>query len=239
MTNILNNKKYKFSFGANNFTNSQPSNGTYLRLILTSLSKKGNWGALFRRFLKLSIEARKISNYRSKLYTIAENKSIGFSNYSLNSDQNLPNLEKTTRLLINNLPNLNFELKRLKNRTFFVLKNEKGNYKNESILSSLRSIYSLFHPILVSIELKSKRRGSRVFSVPVPVKSDKRRHSIFIRWFKQSLIEQSGSTLDKVLINELTQLSLREGKSMDRLVELDKTIKLNRVFLRKSQIKLI
>jgi len=237
MTNILN-KKYKFSFGANNFTNSQPSNGTYLRLVLTSLSKKGNWGSLFRRFLKLSIQARKICNYRSKLSSIIENKLIEVSNYSLNSNQNPSNLEKTSRLLIS-LPHLNFEAKKLKNRTFFVLKNEKGNHKNENILSSLRSIYSLFHPILVSIELKSKRRGGRVFSVPVPVKSDKRRHSIFIRWFKQSLIEQSGSTLGKVLINELSQLSLREGKSMDRLVELDKTIKLNRVFLRKSQIKLI
>jgi len=37
----------------------------------------------------------------------------------------------------------------------------------------------------------------------------------------------------------LGQLTLRQGKSIDQLVALEKAIKVNRVFLRKSQIKLI
>lgn len=235
MVNNLNssNKKLKVSFGANNFTSSKPSNGTYLRLILTSLSKKGNWGSLFRRFLNLSLESRKET---IRLNLFAAKGLNPFNAYSSNFLDPLSNFKSLIKLL-SQPALLNLTLKRIGNRSLFLLNN--GANKKLIPLNSLRSVYSLFHPILVSIELKSKRRGGRVFSVPVPVKSDKRRHSIFVRWFKQSIIEQTGSSVDKFIANELFQLSSRSGKAMDRLVELDKTIKLNRVFLRKSQIKLI
>lgn len=123
------------------------------------------------------------------------------------------------------------------NRFFLSTTNNKQN--ELSSFSSLKSIHSLFKNILVSIELKSKRRGGRVFLVPVPVKSEKRRHSIFIRWFKKSLLDSSSVSIGKNINDELNQFFLGKGKSMDRLLELDKSIKLNRVFLRKSQIKLI
>lgn len=234
MINNLNlNKKLKVSFGADNFTSSKPSNGTYLRLILTSLSKKGNWGSLFRRFLNLSLESRKETIRLNLLMA----KNLNFLNvYSSNFSGLSSNIKSLTKLL-SQPALLNLTSKRIGNRSLFLL--NSGANKKLISLSSLRSIYSLFHPILVSIELKSKRRGGRVFSVPVPVKSDKRRHSIFVRWFKQSIIEQTGNSIDKFIANELFHLTSRSGKAMDRLVELDKTIKLNRVFLRKSQIKLI
>lgn len=232
MINSLN-KKLKVSFGANNFTSSKPSNGTYLRLVLASLSKKGNWSSLFRRFLNLSLESRKdairLNLLISKNFSPLNVYSNNFSNFPLD-------FKRLTKLL-SHPQLLNLILKRTGNYSSFLIGG--GVNKKPASPCSLRSIYSLFHPILVSIELKSKRRGGRVFSVPVPVKSDKRRHSIFVRWFKQSIIEQTGSSLDKLVANELLQLSSRSGKAMDRLFELDRTIKLNRVFLRKSQIKLI
>lgn len=47
-------------------------------------------------------------------------------------------------------------------------------------IRSWRVLHTLINPISLFVEIKSKRRGGRVFSVPVPIKSIKRRHSIFI-----------------------------------------------------------
>jgi len=77
-----------------------------------------------------------------------------------------------------------FRFQTIKNR-ILVSAQEKGfsgaQLVNNRAFTSLRAIHSIFRPISVSIELKSKRRGGRVFLVPVPVKSDKRRYSVFIR----------------------------------------------------------
>lgn len=232
-------KSLKSTFGSKSFKLAKPSNGTYLKLILSSLSKKGNWGNLLKKFSNLTLRSRIDNNGGGRVIneTILRNKAL------------------TSYVFDNNLASKPLLLSRVVNKFFFVSgysfsTNKKRllatgalsvDIKNplSRVFTSLRAIHSIFYPISVSIELKSKRRGGRVFSVPVPVKSAKRRHSIFIRWFKKSIIEQSGASVDKFLKEELSRLVLRQGKSIEQLSALEKSIKLNRVFLRKSQIKLV
>jgi len=107
-------------------------------------------------------------------------------------------------------------------------------------LMSWRLIHKLIHPVSLFVEVKSKRRGARVFSVPVPIKSIKRRHSIFIQWIKKTIKDQEVSSgVNKKLISELGDITLNKGKSLAQLVALEKSIRLNRVFLRKSQVRLV
>lgn len=53
-------KFFKKSFGSKNFLTAQASNGVYVRLISSSLSKKGNWVPIFKNFLDRSLKFRQI-----------------------------------------------------------------------------------------------------------------------------------------------------------------------------------
>ncbi len=110
----------------------------------------------------------------------------------------------------------------------------------EHRLMSWRLVHKLIHPISLFVEVKSKRRGGRVFSVPVPIKSIKRRHSIFIHWIKKTIKEQEVNfNINQRLIGELGDITLNKGRSLAQLAALEKSIRLNRVFLRKSQVRLV
>jgi len=225
-------KFFKKSFGSKNFSKAQSSNGIYIKLISSSLSKKGNWHTISKKFENLSLKFRQLAVLGSLSYSsVFYNKS---SQLIKSQNKNIDLFKKLAILFFSKLGN---RIVYLNKQTLF---DSNFNKQQEfQSFSSLKTIHSLFQHILVSIELKSKRRGGRVFLVPVPVKSEKRRHSIFIRWFKKSLLENTSVSINKSIKDELSQLLLGKGKSMDRLNELDKAIKLNRVFLRKSQIKLI
>lgn len=227
------NKFLKKSFGSKNFSTAQPSNGVYVKLISSSLSKKGNWYTIYKNFKNLSLKFRQLFLFNClNSFLFKNNRSENL----LSSCQN-KNLDVFKKLAVFSFLKSGNRINFLNNQLLF-LSNLNKQQESQSF-SSLKTIHSLFQHILVSIELKSKRRGGRVFLVPVPVKSERRRHSIFIRWFKKSLLENTFTSVNKNIKDELSQLFLGRGKSMERLNELDKAIKLNRVFLRKSQVKLI
>jgi len=56
---------------------------------------------------------------------------------------------------------------------------------------------------------------------------------------KRTIIDQKRKKLSNLLLNELNGLIFKRGKSIDQLFSLEKSIRINRVFLRKSQIKLV
>jgi len=56
---------------------------------------------------------------------------------------------------------------------------------------------------------------------------------------KKTIIDQKRKKLSNLLLNELNGLIFKRGKSIDQLFSLEKSIRINRVFLRKSQIKLV
>lgn len=129
---------------------------------------------------------------------------------------------------------INFKFSKL------VTKYTSSRSRLEHQLTSWRLVHKLIHPVSLFVEVKSKRRGGRVFSVPVPIKSVKRRHSIFIHWIKKTVKEHEASlSINQKLINELGDITLNKGKSLAQLAALEKSIRLNRVFLRKSQVRLV
>jgi len=169
------------SFNLNNsFKKIAAPKGLFIKLILSVLSKKGNWASMLKILNKISLEARQQLVEQFNLTAQYNNNSGGYSNiqkYSNSSKKlvqkfNLSFLRNSAISPIIRRPNLilNFKNKQSTN----------NNFRINLSLSTLRSIHSLLTPIQVFIELKNKRRGGRVFSVPVPVKSERRRHSIFI-----------------------------------------------------------
>jgi hypothetical protein len=56
---------------------------------------------------------------------------------------------------------------------------------------------------------------------------------------KKTIAEQKRKKLSTLLMSELSGLFFKRGKSIDQLFSLEKSIRVNRVFLRKSQIKLV
>lgn len=212
------------------------SKGVFLRLILSVLSKKGNWGALLKNFNKISLKAR--FNLNRRVFLKDQLKTLIYSPIISESTKNLLPVFATN---FNFFRKLNFSVK-VKKPNFLVSlenKQEGESFKTDLVFSTLRSVHSLLNLITVYIELKNKRRGGRVFSVPVPVKSARRRRSIFIHWIKKTIIDQKKEKLLPLLVNELKGLLFKRGKSIEQLSSLEKSVRLNRVFLRKSQIKLV
>ena len=169
------NKFLKKSFGSKNFSTAQPSNGVYVRLISSSLSKKGNWYTIYKNFKNLSIKSRQLSMLNCLNLKHFDGNCL-FDTVRVDQNKNLYNFKKLANFY---LLKLGTRVVLINNKLLF-LSNFNKQQESQSF-SSLKTIHSLFKHILVSIELKSKRRGGRVFLVPVPVKSEKRRHSIFIR----------------------------------------------------------
>jgi hypothetical protein len=165
---------FKSKFLNNSFNNkaSSASKGTFVKLILSVLSKKGNWARLLKILNKIVNRSRiKTVETALKLNCFKNSSYTSFSSVNCKKE-----MEKRSNFNFIQFLNL---LPKFKNKKILLgLKNK--SIASRLVFSNLRSIHSLLKSIAVFIELKNKRRGGRVFSVPVPVKSERRRSSIFI-----------------------------------------------------------
>jgi hypothetical protein len=172
------------TFNSRNFfkKNITAPKGLFVKLILSVLSKKGNWAGMLRDLNKISLRSRQNLMNQVNFNSTKNNLTsfVVYKNHVLKSTNS--SKQAIRKFSLSFFKNLNLLSVTRRSRLFLNLKNKQvaDNFKINLVLSTLRSVHSLLIPIRVFIELKNKRRGGRVFSVPVPVKSDRRRHSIFI-----------------------------------------------------------
>jgi len=205
-------------------------------------SKKGNTNSLFNFFSKEVYNSRfglfkSISNskiflpFESKnqfIFTKRDNK-ISFSYFLLS-------------LFVKSILGLVFKLKVDSNPLFSVVKKQflfKRYSKVFFVRSSFRLLSLLFKPFYSFIDIKPWKKSGRSIIVPVPIKSRNRRIFAFSHWIKDSSLKRSDKQFSIKLMGELSDVSLRQGLTINKLNVLLKTIRSNRALIRKSKISLV
>ena len=88
-------------------------------------------------------------------------------------------------------------------------------------------------------ELKSLKKSGRSFVVPVPIRSQNRRKFLFYHWLKSSVLARYEFSFSDRLTGELSDINSRRGSTINKLHFLSKSIKTNRVLIRKSRLSLL
>lgn len=133
---------------------------------------------------------------------------------------------------------------------FTYLRDRSVSFKKKSIFlnpffktiflnSSIKYLPSFFKSFYLFTELKSLKKSGRSFMVPVPIRSQNRRKFLFYHWLKSSVLARYEFSFSDRLSGELSDINSRRGSTLNKLHFLSKSIKTNRVLIRKSRLSLL
>lgn len=123
----------------------------------------------------------------------------------------------------------------LKQKTIFL----NPFFKTIFLNSSVRYLPNFFKSFYLFTELKSLKKSGRSFVVPVPIRSQNRRKFLFYHWLKSSVLARYEFSFSDRLTGELSDINSRRGSTINKLHFLSKSIKTNRVLIRKSRLSLL
>jgi len=221
--------------------------GTTLSLRINKLfnifSFKGNKNKLFRLFSLVTFSKHyflfRVFNHQLFLQL----KKIMLDSF-FDEPFNSNDTEVSNFYEISNNKKVSYVVKRLLGFNFHFNKNKVGIFfsplfKAICLSSSIRYLFNSFRSFYLFTELKSLKKSGRSFTLPVPIKSQNRRKFIFYHWLKTSVLARSEFSFSNRLSGELADIGFRRGSTLSKLHSLSKSIKTNRVLIRKSRLSLI